>query len=172
MNEISCEICMDLIPLVRDGVASDDSQKAVQHHIEGCEVCRQFWEADIPPENGQASLKKVQGKIRLFCAMVLMFGILWGISLTASSGLFYNIVIMPVLGAVSYYVFRWHGVYILPCLLLMTHLITNYFGVIPGTERLDLPSLLLWTMLYCGFALTGILIAALLAFVFRKEDKS
>ena len=29
MNEISCQICMDLIPLVQDGVASKDSRDVV-----------------------------------------------------------------------------------------------------------------------------------------------
>ena len=31
MNEINCNVCMDLIPLVQDGIASEDSRKAVEH---------------------------------------------------------------------------------------------------------------------------------------------
>ena len=32
MNEISCDVCMDLIPLVQDGIASEDSREAVEQH--------------------------------------------------------------------------------------------------------------------------------------------
>lgn len=31
MNKISCDICMDLIPLVKDGIASEDSGNAVKN---------------------------------------------------------------------------------------------------------------------------------------------
>ena len=33
MIQITCEICMDLIPLVQDGVAAGDSVSAVEQHI-------------------------------------------------------------------------------------------------------------------------------------------
>ena len=29
MNKISCDMCIDLMPLVQDGVASEDSRNAV-----------------------------------------------------------------------------------------------------------------------------------------------
>ena len=34
MNKISCDICMDLIPLVKDGIASQESCNAVKNHID------------------------------------------------------------------------------------------------------------------------------------------
>ena len=40
MNKISCEICKDLIPLVKDGIASEDSVAAVEEHIKECENCK------------------------------------------------------------------------------------------------------------------------------------
>ena len=40
MNKIDCEICMDLIPLVKDGIASEESYKAVEEHVKECETCR------------------------------------------------------------------------------------------------------------------------------------
>ena len=39
MNKISCDMCMDLMPLVQDGVASADSIAAVKQHIENCPAC-------------------------------------------------------------------------------------------------------------------------------------
>lgn len=40
MIQITCEICMDLIPLVQDGVAAGDSVSAVEQHIQSCPQCR------------------------------------------------------------------------------------------------------------------------------------
>lgn len=48
MIQITCEICMDLIPLVQDGVAAGDSVSAVEQHIQSCPQCRAMWEGQIP----------------------------------------------------------------------------------------------------------------------------
>ncbi|MDO5541105.1 MAG: zf-HC2 domain-containing protein [Eubacteriales bacterium] len=37
---ITCGICEDLIPLVEDGIAAEESKKAVLSHIAGCAKCR------------------------------------------------------------------------------------------------------------------------------------
>lgn len=170
MNKISCEMCMDLMPLVHDGVASEDSRNAVLAHIETCPDCRSLFEGELPASaNENSILKRLQNQMRLFSAMVMMFGIFYGLMLTAGNGLFLNVVIMPVIGAIAYYLFRWKALVIVPPLLLVTHCITNALGL--GGEYLDLIQLLLWTAIYCGFALVGFVIAALLHFVFRKEEE-
>lgn len=38
--KITCEICDDLLPLVEDGIASEESRQAVFSHICKCEKCR------------------------------------------------------------------------------------------------------------------------------------
>ena len=45
--EISCDICRDIIPLVKDGIASDDSVSAVKKHIDNCENCRKKFGQEI-----------------------------------------------------------------------------------------------------------------------------
>ena len=42
-HNISCEICLDLMPLVKDEVASDDSKKAVYEHFENCSSCQEIY---------------------------------------------------------------------------------------------------------------------------------
>ena len=42
---VSCAVVQDLMPLVRDGVASADSEALVQAHIESCADCRALWDA-------------------------------------------------------------------------------------------------------------------------------
>lgn len=170
MSDISCEMCMDLMPLVRDGIASGDSCRAVHRHLQNCPACRAAFEGELPPPLVEgAAMEHFRRHVQLFSAMVLMFGILFGLSLTAGSGLFYNILIMPLMGAVGYCIFRWRALYTVPVLLLGTHLLTNTFGLIRGTEHLDLLSLLMWTGLYCLFACVGTVIAGLMHFAFRKE---
>ena len=42
MNEITCGLCMDLIPLVQDGIASGESRDAVERHVQSCAACRKL----------------------------------------------------------------------------------------------------------------------------------
>lgn len=171
MIKITCDICIDLMPLVQDGVASEDSSKAVEEHLKICPVCRSMFEGNIPtPSDSSQILKKIQQKTRVFMAMVLMFGVFFGLSLTASSELFLNSLIMPVIGCIGYYLFRWKSLSITPALILITHLITNTFGLVRGSEHLDIATLLMWSALYSVFSILGSIIAGLIHFAFRKED--
>lgn len=169
MIEITCEMCRDLMPLVQDGVASRDSKESVLAHIQTCPNCKSLFEGEIPsPTSPESVWKKFERKTRLFFAMVMMFGIFCGLMLTAGSGVFYNVLIMPIIGAIGYYLFRWKGLYVIPGLLFGTHLLTNAIGL--GNEYMSLPGLLMWTAVYCGAAVLGLVIAALLHFAFQKEE--
>ena len=44
MIKITCDMCMDLMPLVQDGVASEDSIAAVEQHIKTCSECKSVFE--------------------------------------------------------------------------------------------------------------------------------
>lgn len=171
MTKITCDMCMDLMPLVQDGVASADSMEAVKEHIKTCPSCKSVFEGIAPPPaDGNQIMKKIQQKTRLFMGMILMFGVLFGLSLTATSELFLNTLIMPVIGAVGYYLFCWKSSYITPGLILVTHLVINTFGLLRGIEHLDYPSLFLWSGIYALFAGLGTVIAGLIHFALRKED--
>ena len=170
MNEITCDLCMDLMPLVKDGVASEDSVSAVRNHLASCESCRALFDGDVPPSVDTAkSFEKFYRRLQLFSTMLMMFGIFFGLSLTAGSGIFYNTVIMPIIGALGYVIFRKRAMYIVPVVLFVTHLLTNLLGLMRGVEHLDFYSLLMWTFLYSIFALLGVVVAWLLHFAFRKE---
>ena len=108
-------------------------------------------------------------KLRFFMTMVLAFGVLYGVSLTAGEGLFLNVVVMPIIGAVGYYLLGGKAIYQVPLLILVTHFVTNTFGLIRGVEHLDLLTLLMWCGLYSLFALMGVVIAGLLHFALGKE---
>ena len=171
MNKISCDMCVDLMPLVQDGVASEDSRNAVLQHLQECPKCKELYEGEIPAPSGTKDiLSKIKRRVQTFFAMVMMFGVFYGLTLTSGSGMFYNTMIMPVIGAIGYYLLRWKGLYLIPSLLLVSHFVTNALGL--GGEYLRFPELLSMTLIYCLVALVGFVIAALLHFVFKKEDKT
>ena len=171
MIKITCDMCTDLMPLVQDGVASEDSIVAVEHHIKTCPECKSMFEGQVPiPSDGSQIMKKIQRKVRLFMGMMLMFGVFFGLSLTASGELFLNSFIMPIIGGIGYYLFRWRALYLTPVLLLITHFFTNSVGMMRGMESLDVMSVVMWSGIYSLFAIIGIVIAGLIHFAFRKEN--
>ena len=102
MNKISCDICIDLMPLVQDGVASEDSRNAVLQHLQECPDCRALYEGEIPmPSNTKEILGKVKRRAQLFSSMVMMFGNFYGLMLTAGNGIIMNVIIMPIIGGIG-----------------------------------------------------------------------
>ena len=101
--------------------------------------------------------------------MALMCGMFFGLSLTGSSGMFYNTLIMPAIGIIAYSLFCWRALYIVPVLLLLLHPIANLAAVLLEGERLDFYAAVVFTGIYSIFALTGTVIAGLLHYAFRKE---
>lgn len=49
--ELNCEIIRDLLPLYCDGVCSHASSKAVENHLNDCEICKKTHEALIKDSN-------------------------------------------------------------------------------------------------------------------------
>ena len=170
MNKITCDICMDLMPLVQDNVASEDSVNAVKQHLENCPECRAMFEGEVPLHSDKNEIiRKVQRKFHTFLIMILMFGIFFGLSLTATSEQFLIVVIMPVLGAIGYFVFQWKSLFITPGLLMITPLFSNALRFLYNTETLDLASNLIWALICSVFAVIGTVIVGLLHFAFKKE---
>jgi hypothetical protein len=79
----------------------------------------------------------------------------------------YNSIIMPIVGIFGYCVFRWKAIYKMPVLLLMIDMVIFLFQSV----ELGFSDTLVWTFIYCIFVWVGIVIAFLLHFAFRKEDK-
>ncbi len=171
MNKITCDLCMDLIPLVRDGIASNESKKAVELHMKSCVACNAFYSGELPPTvNAEKAFQKFRRKVQFFSILLMMFGIFFGLGLTAGADMFYNSFIMPVIGILGYMIFRWKALYNLPILLLITHSAINILGFMKERENLDFASMLIWTIFYCIFAWIGVFIAGLLHYAFRKEE--
>lgn len=187
MTKITCDICMDLMPIVQDGVASEDSVIAVMNHISECEDCKKIYDEmyinnksiiennntpqQINPQaiNIDKAAKKVERKINTYLSMIIMFGIFFGLSLTASEEMFLNSFIMPIIGAFGYYLFRWKAAYTVPCIIVISNFIINGIGILRGVEHLDIASMVMWGTVYSLFAIVGTIIAGLLHFGLRRE---
>ncbi|MDE6030297.1 MAG: zf-HC2 domain-containing protein [Oscillospiraceae bacterium] len=171
-NQITCDICRDLFPLVKDGVASADSETAVRRHIGGCRDCGQLFDGEIvtaeavsePPK----ALLRVKRRLTGVYMALMMLGIYFGLSLTASDDVFFNCLVMPFAGVFGYLVFRWKSVFAVPVILLILNMIINALGFFGDTYRLDFSELVSWTIIYSLFALAGIVIAMLLHYAFGK----
>ena len=162
---------MDLMPLVADGVACDDSINAVLAHIETCEECRALYnEGMSPASDTDRSFARLKRKVRSFCVLLLAFGIFFGLGLTEGSGIFRNIILMPVMGALGYFLFGWNSAWGVPVLIFLMRLLLNISPIIAGTERMEFSGLAAWSAIYAAFALAGVITAGLLHFAFRKED--
>lgn len=58
---MNCKIVQDLLPLYHDGVCSQESQKAVEAHLQGCENCRRVL-ADLDAPLPEAVRKQAGGE--------------------------------------------------------------------------------------------------------------
>lgn len=178
MNEISCQVCQDLMPLVKDGVASGDSTSAVRQHIAGCEACRKLFEEageHKPQMDEKRVLTKIKQQLALAALVMVVLGASIGLSLSDSSLVFYNVLIMPSIGALGYFALREKS-YLVPVAMLpfvyVWYLIKYWFMGVFGSEGLVgvFSAPLFWALIHAGLSAVGALVAFLLHFAFRKED--
>ena len=69
-NVIGCGMCMDLLPLVIDGVANEESKAAVERHLEICESCRLVFENGVPESSEERALAKTIRRIKRVALMM------------------------------------------------------------------------------------------------------
>ena len=174
--DISCEVCRDLMPLVRDGVASADSEALVRAHTERCGGCRTMLESETPPEHSMPDDARVLRRLRwrllaqsVLFALVGVLGALW---LTSRAGDVYLAWWLPLVGAACYYVLR-RRCWLVPAAAAAFVLL--YF-FIPNMQSLQWGSVVLYASMALAVAgplAIGCAIAGLLHFAFgnRKEEK-
>ena len=161
MTELTCDICRDLIPLVVDGVASEESEAAVKEHVAACAECRDLYQKEL--ERGIASLRektadeKVLRRVRIRLAwqgMLLTFAALATISISART--VFLMWALPAVGAAAYVLMRRYSLAV---------------PVLAGAAVLVWDRSLLSGVVMGGLLCMGIVIAALLIFAFGKEKQ-
>ena len=173
---ISCNLISDLIPLVKDGVASEDSTIIVNEHIKSCERCKAEFETFEAIKIEQVSIKDekiifaIKRSIFITQLIILMAGAIVGVALSNSMGMFYNFIIMPIIGGVSLIAFsrKW---YLAPIVIFaLTYLWQTIMGIASdGFAWIALYSGLYFSVIYTVLVVLGVIIAMLLKFTFKKE---
>ena len=179
-----CSVVRDLLPLYVEELVSPETARYVESHLAECHECQAELEGlrggtdlTVIEKNTVVGLeeakpfKKIMMRInRQFYSVAyaaLIFLIFLGFGWTGGENLMYNSIIMPVVGVFGYYVFRWKAIYKLPILLLIVDIFVYLFQLVD----IELVDTLAWTLIYCIFALIGIVIAFLLHFALGKEKK-
>jgi len=94
-----------------------------------------------------------------------VFFIVLGFTWTGNENLFYNSILMPVVGVLGYLVFKWKAIYKLPFLMLILDMLAFAFKL----ADIELIDALVWPMIYSVFVAVGVAIAFLLHFALKKE---
>jgi hypothetical protein len=175
--KITCDVILDLIPLVKDGVASEDSNALVLEHLESCDNCKEeFYDYKAVTTAEELDDKKIITQIKkslfIIGLALIAIGAFTGIALTNSMGMFYNLILMPLIGAISYKALK-RNWYFTPISIFVLSYVWMFVGaVIEGgfiVEALYYPVYI--SVLYAFLVVLGVGITVLLNFAFRKECK-
>lgn len=173
---ITCDIISDLIPLVKDGVASDDSIIIVNEHIKSCEKCMAEFQTFEATKFEQISIKDekiifaIKHSMLITQLIILIAGAIVGVALSNSMGMFYNFIIMPIIGGGSLVVFKKNW-YLAPAVIFaLTYIWQTIAGIVTdGFNEHSLFIGLYFSVIYTVLVGLGVIITLLLRFAFKKE---
>lgn len=175
--EISCDVCQDLIPLVQDQIASEDSCRLVNNHIEECESCRAVYsdtgKSEINQIIDQKSTRIIKRRIFLFELFILILGAFLGVYLSNTSNIFYNIFIMPFIGMFGYFVLgkRW---YYVPISIFLLSYIWSFITNLLNSKEFVVDMFMypvVFSLIYTILTLIGLVTGILLTYAFQKDKK-
>lgn len=179
MNEsvrIDCGICADLIPLVEDGVACEQSRKAVREHMSACADCRRKYGA-LEEENKAAQDNgkddgRIIGRVRERVSGWMMVGVLGGLMmgvLTAAMSANVPWLMMLIFPAICGWVYlrggrlwKWVPMTAMGIWVIVTLLAS-------GGRLRDVPMAFVLGLIPLGLSYLGALAAALLKYAFKGE---
>lgn len=178
MNRIDCGICEDLMPLVEDGVACEQSRVAVRKHLEGCEACRKKYvegaagrQTDWAQDDGKDDKRiigRVREKVSGWLLAVIMTGLLLGVLLTAANGAepWLMLLIFPAICGGVYWLggrlWRWVPVAAMAIWVIVLLLMS-------GGRLGDIPMAFVLGVIPLGLSYLGALAAAMLKYAFKGE---
>lgn len=176
MKPLDCDVYMDLMPLVRDGAASEASRQALQSHLAGCERCRALYAAlpaaPAAPDAGAAqTLARLRRRALGALGALTLLGAVLGVLLTDGSGLFYNVLLLPLVGAAAYFVLRRRAWLLAPAgMFVLTYVcLAVRYAVIDGVSpAYVLTGPAVWGFWYALFCLGGVGLGRLLHYAFGQ----
>ena len=181
---LPCEVILDLIPLCKDNVASDESCHFVEKHIAKCTSCRHEYESiesvvnsNTPMPDEKQFLRKLRLNILKLQGILLIVGAVLGVSMTFSINMFYNFLLMPVVGLLSFRVFR-RKFYMAPAFVFVLSIISNcIYGMFSDGYNLTefkeaFVSWAIYSAIYASLVFIGWCIGWLLHYAFSSDKNS
>ncbi len=109
INNLSCAVCQDLIPLVKDNIASEDTKKAVYHHISNCKECGELF-GDISVISNyknydeKALVKSIKTIAFIWLLLLVIFAAVVGfLSSVVEIGFYIALIVLPIIGLIGYF---------------------------------------------------------------------
>ena len=174
---INCNVILDLIPLVKDGVASNESTLIVNEHVKYCASCKTELDAfktiRIEPLNLKDNkiIFDMKRSVYISQIVILTLGAILGIALSSSMGMFYNFIIMPIIGGISFIVFKRKWVVAALAIFVVTYLWQTILVMAEnGFSLSELTVGLYYSAVYAFLVVLGTVIARLLRFAFEKGE--
>lgn len=174
MDKIPCEVIRDLIPLVQDKAASEESAALVYHHTQSCEDCRALLSGEpqqtVMPDEVK-SFKRLRRRLFWLVLAVLVIGVVSGAALMDDFTMVYNFILFPAVGAGAYFLLR-KWCWIAPA-ATFTAVFLRYF-LAPGNTSWTIGAVsgAAFGLICATFIGIGLLIGFLLHFAFKKEEKT
>ncbi len=172
----SCDVILDLIPLVKDGVASQDSRDLVLHHVEICQSCKEEFENYNPNALNKIDDRKIISSIKknifIMGLILLAIGSMIGVALSNSSSMFYNFIIMPVIGVLGYLILKTKWYFALVGMFGLSYVWLVTSGIVQDGFAIEVFHYSIYLSgIYTFLVFLGVVIAKLLGFAFNKNKK-
>ena len=178
-----CKIVSDLLPLYLENLVCEETENFIKNHLSECEACKKEFEAlqngdDLKEAFKEETtktvenikpfkkiMKKMNMQVHSISYLLIIFFIFFGFLSMDSGDVFYNSLIMPIVGVFGYIIFRFRAFYKLPILLL----VINLLACLLNLADVELYDIFFWTVIFTVFVFAGIIIAFLIHFALRKE---
>lgn len=171
---ISCNVALDLMPLVKDNIASEESKNLLKLHITHCESCNNTYNPSITTsitekDSGKKFLKNIKKQIRLFIIGIFIICLVCCSFVTFNSFQL-NVYLMPILGIIGGLTFKkkW---YITPLLIfIITAVVMIINNFLNSSNSLIIVPLIL-SVFYSILSLLTCIILILIKYIFKNEKR-
>ncbi|MFF2889178.1 hypothetical protein [Paenibacillus sp. NPDC057967] len=177
--KVTPDVIRDLIPLVKDGVASSDSVALVDHYMKHDPDIREEYDSygGILPERDDSKDQRIVAGIKRGVVMtqlfILLVGATIGIAMTGSFGMFYNLVIMPFVGALAVFSMKRAWSLAMPLIVFAGAYVYQFMSSVfsGGWNPIVWGTSLPYSSIYALLTAVGVLIGLLLQFAFQKGSR-
>ena len=131
-----------------------------------------IWKSHFFENSEQNILMKIKRYVSMIYLVILILAILFGVSLSANEFMFYNILIMPLIGAMSYVILKKKAIGMCLAVFVIVYLRWLYDSMGYAFEGYFVQAFvppLIWGLIYVGLTILGVIVAFLLHYGLKKE---